>query len=143
RSHEIEVFSAHLVEDFGAATPEWRPDSIARRDFEWMTSCDVFVALLPGDRHGNLARTDGTHVELGWASALGKPIILVMDAGVEEQQSQLLGGLGAVAPVHRAHLRDMAYEPSRLVCLMRDILFADRIDGDGDVADQLAPEAAH
>ncbi len=115
----IQVHNAHLVEHFGATSDEWHPCSISERDLGWMRDCDAFVALLPPDGHGNLARTDGTHVELGWASALGKPIVLVVDSSLVPQCSQLVQGLSAIAAVQWFDFADAVRDPSALVRLVR------------------------
>ena len=122
RREGFEVFSAHLTEEFGKTTSEWAPSSIAQRDFDWMQRCDVFVALLPRDQSGLLARTDGTHVELGWASALGKPIVIVYDPRVAEAYSQLVQGLPAIAEVKSLEYERFMAEPELLVGSVREMV---------------------
>lgn len=117
----MEVFSAHLVESFGATTADWQPHSIAERDLDWMRRCDVFVALLPSDGTGDLGRTDGTHVELGWASAMSKPIVLVTESRLAHRYSQLVQGLHAVASVRRVELDELLGAPSSLVPVVREV----------------------
>jgi nucleoside 2-deoxyribosyltransferase len=87
-----------------------------------MQKCDVFIALLPKSSDGKLARSDGTHVELGWASALGKPIILVVDSDVEGETSHLVKGLGAVAHVTRVDSQALRSDPGRVMKLANDVL---------------------
>ena len=60
-----------------------------------MLQCDLFVAILPLDADGNVIHSGGTSIELGWASAMGKPIILVCDPA--PKYSHLVIGLDAVA----------------------------------------------
>lgn len=142
RSNAMQVFSAHLAEDFGATTFEWQPHSIAKRDLMWMRSCDVFVALLPPDQGGSLARSDGTHVELGWASALGKPIVLVSDTKLEGQFSQLVTGLPAIAQVWRADFFEVMDDPDILVRLISEILATAAVQTESaemDLSQQLEP----
>lgn len=92
-----EVFSAHRAEDFGLDRSQSSHD-IACRDFDWMKRCDIFVAILPPGQNGVL-RTDGTHVELGWASALGKPILAVAPLPLPPSYGHLLRGLSDIARV--------------------------------------------
>lgn len=91
--HCVEVSNAHIVEDFGNQTHAWNPHSIAQRDFEWMKNCDVFVAFLVADEVEKITRTDGTHVEIGWATSLSKRTLLVVDGGPLKTASDLLRGL--------------------------------------------------
>ena len=117
-----EVLSAHIIEEFGDLTHKWTPIEVTRRDRDWMQKCDVFIALLPKSSDGKLARSDGTHVELGWASALGKPIILVVDSDVEGETSHLVKGLGAVAHVTRVDSQALRSDPGRVMKLANDVL---------------------
>lgn len=96
---EYKVFSAHLVEKFGADTYLFTPDMVTQRDFAWMQSCDVFISILPGSKDGLPYRSDGTHVELGWASALGKPIIVLTHKHCVTQLSHLVQGLSQLTAV--------------------------------------------
>lgn len=121
QANGIEVFSAHLVEEFGDKTHEWTPTAVTQRDIMWMRTCDVFIAVLPRDSDGRLARTDGTHIELGWASALNKPIILVMDPEVEEESSHLVKGLSSVARVTRLSFQTVQDDPERLLSLAYEL----------------------
>jgi nucleoside 2-deoxyribosyltransferase len=91
------VLSAHLYENFGEMDVSGRVQEVCSRDFQWMRQCDLFVAVLPLDRDGNVICSSGTSVELGWASAMGKPIVLVCDP--EAKYSHLVIGLDAVARV--------------------------------------------
>jgi len=91
------ILSAHFHERFGKKDVTGESQHVCSRDFRWMQQCDVFVAVLPLDAHGNVIHSAGTAVELGWASALGKPIVLVCDPA--PKYSHLVIGLGAVARV--------------------------------------------
>ncbi|MFJ3599693.1 MULTISPECIES: hypothetical protein [unclassified Streptomyces] len=108
------VFSAHVAEKFGVDTPLFSPQQVSVRDFDWMRRCDVFVPVLPvlGD---DLLRTDGTHVELGWASALRKPIKLVTRQPLVPGASHLLRGLPEIAEVSLFDDVDVAGDPSALL----------------------------
>jgi hypothetical protein len=81
-----EVFLAHRVEEFGA---KLRPPHIC-------TPCDMLelqradcVVALPDDSYG-------VHIELGWATAMNKPIILLLP-NRGPATTPLLQGLGSVA----------------------------------------------
>ncbi len=73
------------------------PSTYTTRAFRWMHSCDLFVAL-----PGSPAFTY-THVAMGWASALRRPMILILDAC--DFHTQLTEGLKHVTP-----LRHLVYE---------------------------------
>ncbi|WP_269147326.1 nucleoside 2-deoxyribosyltransferase [Planococcus antarcticus] len=60
-------------------------------DFKEISICDLFVAF-PGS-----PASPGTHIEIGWASALNKPIILLLEE--EKDYAFLIKGLGTVANV--------------------------------------------
>ncbi|MET9142523.1 MULTISPECIES: nucleoside 2-deoxyribosyltransferase [unclassified Streptomyces] len=110
------VFSAHVVEKFGEETASFTPEQVSVRDFRWMRKCDVFVPVLPVQREdGILRRTDGTHVELGWATALGRPIVLITKQPVVESASHLLKGLHRVGFVQHIDFDEFTEKPSLLV----------------------------
>lgn len=109
-----EVFSAHRAEGFGLKSEEFCSHEIAIRDFDWMNRCECFVAILPPG-HGGVLRTDGTHVELGWASALGKRIVAVVPLPLPENYGHLLRGLDVIARVNFVDLYDVENHPSVLL----------------------------
>jgi nucleoside 2-deoxyribosyltransferase len=90
----FQVLSAHRFESFGLMDVEGQSEKVAERDFQWMCQCDVFVALLPLDDDCKPVRSDGTCVELGWASALRKPIVVVRST--RHVYSHLITGLVAI-----------------------------------------------
>jgi hypothetical protein len=101
--------------------------AVAARDIGWMRACELYACFLPGDpTTGWSLRTDGTCVELGWASALGKPIVIVRDAAVE--YSHLIAGLHAVAQVHYIDYGAVAREPQTLVSAIRGALGRPSVD---------------
>ncbi|WP_217145849.1 nucleoside 2-deoxyribosyltransferase [Streptomyces sp. AC627_RSS907] len=112
------VFSAHVAEKFGVDTALFSPDQVSVRDFDWMRRCDVFVPVLPVDAAGELMRTDGTHVELGWASALGKPIVVVTPTPMAPNASHLLRGLPSVGDVTVFDLAEARAHPAELLRLL-------------------------
>jgi nucleoside 2-deoxyribosyltransferase len=82
------VFSAHAREEWGLNL--FTPEMAAPADFEEMRRADIVVAF-PG--HDPIS--GGVHVELGWASALGKPMVLYLNQGTE--YSPLVVGMGALS----------------------------------------------
>jgi nucleoside 2-deoxyribosyltransferase len=108
-----EVFSAHRAEGFSIESEKFCSQKIVTRDFDWMKRCDLFVAILPPGPEGVL-RTDGTHVELGWASALGKPIIAVVPLPIPETYGHMLRGLGSIAQVDYINILDVQKRPEVL-----------------------------
>ncbi|WP_226367326.1 nucleoside 2-deoxyribosyltransferase [Pseudonocardia sp. ICBG162] len=114
-AHEAHIFSAHVVEEFGDRTAEYTPDQVTARDLRWMSKCDVFVPILPLDMDGKLLRTDGTHIELGWATALGRPVVLLTTSPVVESASHLVKGLSTIADVQLLDLDSFAAAPELLV----------------------------
>lgn len=117
--HGANLFSAHTVEEFGAGTASFTPEQVSVRDFRWMSKCDVFIPVLPVDDHGELMRTDGTHVELGWATALGRPIVLITRQPIVESASHLLKGLHEVGDVQLLDVDRFAESPLLLVDCVR------------------------
>jgi len=83
------VHNAHQREAWGKAL--MTPEQCTEIDFNEIASCDYFVGL-PGH-----PPSPGTHIEIGWASALKKPIILLLEAGKE--YGFLIQGLYTVANV--------------------------------------------
>ena len=97
RSRGYRVISAHQHENFGERDVSGKFQDICSRDFQWMRQCDIFVAVLPLDGNGKVIHSAGTSVELGWASAMNKPIVLICDPS--PIYSHLVIGLDAVARV--------------------------------------------
>jgi nucleoside 2-deoxyribosyltransferase len=90
------VFSAHHNEGWGAG---WLPPEVCvPNDFRAMQTCDVVCAYL-----GAPAST-GVCVELGWAAAMHKPVLLVVDRGVT--YSQMIEGLGTITHVRQLVMAD-------------------------------------
>nr|WP_107909028.1 nucleoside 2-deoxyribosyltransferase [Streptomyces chartreusis] len=83
-----DVLNAHREEGWGLSMVS--AEACTERDFQWMRECDLFVAF-PGD-----PASPGTHVEIGWASAMGRPTILLLEeAG---SHAALVTGLAGIAP---------------------------------------------
>jgi SAM-dependent methyltransferase len=82
-----EVFSAHTADSYGERP--WVEDFVDR-DLHWTSSCNVQLVLQPASSNGDVVRSDGTMIELGYAHALGKPIIILADNLDHEQNSFFL-----------------------------------------------------
>ncbi|MFG6198188.1 hypothetical protein [Nonomuraea sp. JJY05] len=109
------VLSAHRLEGFGKYTDRFTPEMVSVRDYGWMRECDVFVPVFPVLADGVLLRTDGTHVEVGWASALGRPIVLITRLPFVASASHLLKGISSVGNVRAVDVEDFRRDPSHLV----------------------------
>ncbi|MEU8962824.1 nucleoside 2-deoxyribosyltransferase [Streptomyces sp. NPDC048491] len=83
------VYNAHRRESWGAKF--LTPDECTRLDYDEISASSVFVAI-PGH-----PASPGTHIEIGWASALGKPIVLLLEEG--KDYAFLVRGLHTVADV--------------------------------------------
>ncbi|UTR14032.1 DUF4406 domain-containing protein [Salipaludibacillus sp. LMS25] len=85
-----EVHNAHKRELWGKEF--MTPEQCTKIDYEEIASCDIFIAF-PG-----LPASPGTHIEIGWASALNKKIILLLLEGLENY-AYLVRGLHTVSHV--------------------------------------------
>ncbi|MGW2601381.1 nucleoside 2-deoxyribosyltransferase [Streptomyces klenkii] len=115
RAADGNVFSAHAVEEFSTQTAAITPDQVSVRDYRWMRKCDVFVPVLPLLPDRTLHRTDATHVELGWATAMGRPVVLVTTQPFVESASHLLKGLHRIGAVHALDFDEFTDSPGLLV----------------------------
>lgn len=84
------VFNSHRREAWGAQMLD--ATASTSMDYADIAECDVFVAA-PGAN----PPSPGTHIEIGWASALGKKIVLLLQQG--ESYAALVNGLPAIADV--------------------------------------------
>jgi nucleoside 2-deoxyribosyltransferase len=87
----MQVRSAHRDERWGRDEPP--PDLVAKRDLGWMQECAATVVVL-GTPSRPTWRTDGTFVELGWATALKRTVVVVGD--LDAYRSPLVRGLPSV-----------------------------------------------
>ncbi|MGK4578866.1 nucleoside 2-deoxyribosyltransferase [Kitasatospora sp. HPMI-4] len=94
----ISVHNAHRREAWGAQL--MRPEQCTGLDQEEIRKADVFVAI-PG-----FPPSPGTHIEVGWASAFDKPIVLLLERGRE--YTFLIQGLHTVATVEYVVYTDIA-----------------------------------
>jgi len=83
------VYNAHRREAWGAQF--LGPDEATLRDFTEISESDLFIAF-PG-----VPPSPGTHVEIGWASALGKPMVLLLERN--QKHTFLVTGLQTIANV--------------------------------------------
>lgn len=97
RSANIEVLSAHKVEEFGLVDTLNQFEKITIRDFTWMNDCDAYICLIPKDPTGSPYRSDGTCIELGWASALKVPTIIIRS--MDCTYSHLIEGLHSISTI--------------------------------------------
>ena len=87
----LNVASAHVVEDFGNNIPQ-NPHKVFERDYSLIHDSDAVIVLLPERPDGQIWRSDGSFIEIGWATAMGKPTILVTNLD-NAKHSYLLRGL--------------------------------------------------
>ena len=90
QANGYKVYNAHRREDYGRALME--PEECTPLDLEHTKDSDVIVAI-PGS-----PASGGVHIELGWASAFSKKIILLLEK--EKNYSHLAHGLRQIAEVH-------------------------------------------
>lgn len=95
--------SAHYADAYGA---EFDETTFVSRDLEWVSSCDIFLALFPLDPQGKRYPTDGTFVELGHALALGKHTAVAIEEGAGVW-SEFSRSLRYHAPVNTIAWRDL------------------------------------
>ncbi|MCS3803957.1 hypothetical protein HNO92_003907 [Chromobacterium alkanivorans] len=110
----LHLLSAHLAERFGQDSHNYSPTEVVLRDYDWMVQCSLFIAILPCDNQSQLIRTDGTHIELGWASALKKPILVLAQSHSHAQLSHLVKGLACVTQVKILNMGGILHNPQIL-----------------------------
>lgn len=84
------VHNAHKREHWGEQFMP--PDQCTKIDFNEISDCDILIAF-PGN-----PPSPGTHIEIGWASALNKKIFLLLYEN-EKNYAYLIQGLHTVANV--------------------------------------------
>lgn len=87
-----DVHNAHKRESWGKEFMP--PEECTKVDFDEIKSCDLFIAF-PGK-----PASPGTHIEIGWASAFDKPIVLLL-YNSEEDYAYLIRGLHTVSKVKK------------------------------------------
>ncbi|MDX7999244.1 nucleoside 2-deoxyribosyltransferase [Xenorhabdus sp. Reich] len=83
------VHCAHKREKWGREF--MTPVQCTLIDYEEISQCDYFVAF-PG-----IPASPGTHIEMGWASAMKKPVVLLLEEN--EEYAFLVQGLGEITSV--------------------------------------------
>jgi len=83
------IHNAHQRESWGENF--WEPDDCTKLDYDEIAKSDIFIAF-PGS-----PASPGTHIEIGWASALHKKIILLLENG--KYYAHLVKGLHTMADV--------------------------------------------
>lgn len=116
----FETFSAHRTESFGEMDTASLQKEVCKRDYLWMQACDCFVAVLPAGPDGTPVRTEGTAVELGWASAFGKKIVILQTPGCA--YSHLVAGLPAVADATYLDINAVSQNPNTLIQTVSSLL---------------------
>ncbi|MCA2504791.1 MAG: nucleoside 2-deoxyribosyltransferase [Microcystis sp. M54BS1] len=109
---KYKVLSAHITENFGEETHSLSSETITKRDFAWMQACDLFIAVLPENGEGKLYRSDGTHIELGWATVLNKTTIILTHPHCIPELSHLVRGLNQLLPVTIVNIESALTEKS-------------------------------
>ncbi len=98
------VRNAHKREKFGKEL--MHPLVCTKEDFKEIQDCDLFLAIVGNPPSG------GVQVELGWASALNKRIILLLHE--ETEYSPLVNGLSSVTDSKIIRFRDETEIPKIL-----------------------------
>lgn len=115
----FQLFSAHFEEHFGEVDFTNQSKFITVRDFNWMKQCDIYMSILPSDKTRKPYRSDGTCIELGWASALKKNIIMLLDEGI--QYSHLIHGLSIVTTCSILDFKTALSSPHEVIQLIKSI----------------------
>jgi 16S rRNA G966 N2-methylase RsmD len=87
-----EVLSAHATDKFGEHP--WDQDFV-QRDLSWAEACDCQVVMLPTDGEHRYYRSDGTMLEMGYALAKGKPVIVLAEPIASDNPSFFLASVMA------------------------------------------------
>ena len=98
------VHCAHRREKWGREF--MTPAECTTIDYQEIAKCDVFVAF-PG-----APASPGTHIELGWASAMKKPTVLLLEEN--QEYAYLVQGLGEITQVSEQHYGEQGVDLSLL-----------------------------
>ncbi|AGK49974.1 nucleoside 2-deoxyribosyltransferase family protein [Burkholderia thailandensis MSMB121] len=99
-----DVHCAHRREHWGREF--MTPAVCTKTDYEQISLCDYFVAF-PG-----APASPGTHIELGWASALGKPIVLLLET--DKEYAYLVRGLDEITRIERVEFGGGRIDPAAI-----------------------------
>lgn len=97
------VLSAHRHEQY-SILPAGARAGVAGRDLGWMRAVDRYLALCPTDMNGVPVPSIGTGVEIGWASILSIPTVVLIDEKHSSAYSPFLTSLPACLDVRLADL---------------------------------------
>jgi nucleoside 2-deoxyribosyltransferase len=92
------VYNAHRREAWGKEF--LTADVCTKLDFDEIAAADLWVGY-PG-----VPVSPGTHVEIGWASATGKPMVVLLEK--EKRHSFLVTGLSSIANISYVEFDDPA-----------------------------------
>lgn len=124
--HDIEaaghsIFASQRNEEWGNSPLS--PETYVPVDYQELASSDVIIAVLGANP------SLGVCIELGWASALQIPIIVV---GKHTRSSTMISGLHRVSEVHyiAADLEEMTPTDQELFKLLQAYLPGETADGE-------------
>lgn len=116
----FEIVSAHIEEQFGEISDKFTDEEICIRDYSWMCECDKYIAIFPTDDANELIQSAGTNVELGWATAKRKDVVIICDK--REDFSTVVKGLTSVGKVNYLELKQVLEQPE---CLLKILIASD------------------
>jgi nucleoside 2-deoxyribosyltransferase len=88
KNNGYDIRSAHIREDWGNKL--MKPRDFVPLDYKWIKESDLVIAYIDGT-------SSGLYIELGWASALGKNILILYKEGTHF--SPMLLGLDVMTHV--------------------------------------------
>lgn len=106
RALGFEVSNAHEVEQFGRIT-DLSDSMIVERNLKWIEQTDVCVFLYLEGADKQSMRSDEVNIELGYAIAKSKDIVLVMSQEIYTNSSPMLRGIKDMANVRFVPLADL------------------------------------
>lgn len=102
-----------------------QPSETARRCLDLVCACDLLVAYPKNSR--------GVHIEMGYAAALGKPILVILDEG--EREAAMVAGLGSVTTVQFIRLADRREVKAKLSLALQSLFSENASDECTEVVD--------
>jgi len=103
RSTGVDLLNSHLQDGWGEI--DFGTD-FAARDLRWIKECDSYISILPNDPEGNPYRSDGTFIEIGYALAAGKDVVLLIESPESPKWSFFIRDL-LKSPLVRVESLDM------------------------------------
>jgi nucleoside 2-deoxyribosyltransferase len=111
KSNGYEIRSAHIREDWGNKL--MKPADFVPVDYKWIKESDLVIAYVDGT-------SSGLYIELGWASVLGKNIIILHKEGTHF--SPMLSGLNTITNVEIVPFNNNKVLADRLEYVLKNIL---------------------